>query len=78
MERERISKKDTLNRALERKGNELFDPAGATGLFLLGFGYGSFTEPPIIAPNCQIGKRSSQTRFCNFERMEIPIWERRP
>jgi hypothetical protein len=29
MERERISTKDTLNRALERKKNELFDPAGA-------------------------------------------------
>ena len=60
---ERISKKDMLNRALERKENELFDPAGVSGLYWLRYGGGFFNEPPMIAPNNRIGKRSLLTVF---------------
>ena len=49
------------NRALERKENELFDPAGVSGLYWLRYGGGFFNEPYMIAPNNRIGKRSLLT-----------------
>tara|TARA_B110000495_G_scaffold133745_1_gene116968 strand:- start:351 stop:590 length:240 start_codon:yes stop_codon:yes gene_type:complete len=41
---ERSSKKDTLNRAPERKENELFDPAGVSGLYSFRYRGGFFNE----------------------------------
>lgn len=60
---ERSNKKDMPNRALERKENELFDPAGVSGLCSFRYRGGFFNEKPMVAPNNRIGKRSLLTVF---------------